>query len=79
MQSAEAAPEGMFAYVEPQHLELSPTAEQSLRNDGYDIDAWLDGRMLGFNERYPLPTKEEHSAAIREMIARSIEKGRSAE
>jgi hypothetical protein len=79
MQSAEAMPEGIFAYVGTQHLELSPAAERSLRDDGYDIDAWKGGRMLGFNERYPIPTDEECRVAIQEMIARMVEKGQPSE
>lgn len=79
IQSAEASPEGMFAYVRPEHLHLSPSAEQSLRDDHYDIDAWKGGRMLGFNERYPIPTDEERSVMIRGMIARSGEQARPSE
>ena len=79
MQSAEAAPEGIFAYVGTEHLELSSSAEQSLRDDHYDIDAWKGGRMLGYNERYPIPTDEERSVMIQEMIARSVEQARPSE
>lgn len=79
MQSAEAAPEGIFAYVGTQHLELSSSAEKSLRDDHYDIDAWKGGRMLGYNERYPIPTDEERSVMIQEMIARSVEQARTSE
>ena len=79
MQSAEASPEGMFAYVGPEHLELSASAEQSLRDDRYEIDAWNSGRMLCFNERYPMPTDEEHSAMIKDMVARSVDQARPSE
>ncbi|WP_341859443.1 hypothetical protein WKH79_01960 [Qipengyuania sp. GPGPB31] len=69
----------MFAYVGPEHLELSASAEQSLRDDRYEIDAWNSGRMLCFNERYPMPTDEEHSAMIKDMVARSVDQARPSE
>lgn len=78
MQSAEASPEGIFAYVGTEHLELSASAEQSLRDEGYDIDAWKAGRMLGFNERYPIPTDEEQAEYIRSMVTKMVENSRTA-
>lgn len=52
LQSAEAGPSSMFAYVMPEHLELAPAAEAALRADRYDVDAWLRNEPLIVNDKW---------------------------
>lgn len=52
LQSVEGMPTSIFAYVMPEHLDISDAAETSLRKAGYDIDAWKRNEPLTFNEKW---------------------------
>lgn len=52
LQSVEGMPAHMFSYIMPAQLELSRTAEASLRAATYDIDAWKRNEPLNFNEKW---------------------------
>jgi hypothetical protein len=52
-------PSHMFAYVEPQHLEVSRAAEEKLVGWQYDIPSWRAGEPLVFNEKWTMRDAEK--------------------
>lgn len=74
LQSAEAMPSTMFAYMKPSDLELSKEAEAALRSNGYDIDAWKDNKMLTFNDKWTFDSRpelyDEMHPAVLSLVAR---------
>lgn len=76
-------PKILFAYVHPEHLEVPAESERALKAAGYQIDAWRDGRMLIFNEKYASEAIEDteedlHPATVAVMDAarKGLRKGR---
>lgn len=59
LQSAEAMPSIMFAFMRPSELELSVSAEAALRDNQYDIDAWKQNKLLTFNEKWTFDSQPE--------------------
>src|SRR3546814_17716070 len=78
LQSAEAMPTIMFAYMRPSELELSPAAEAALRANQYDIDAWKQNKMLTFNEKWTFDSQPDlydekiGKASCRERVCQSV-------
>lgn len=74
LQSTEGLPVTMFAYIMPEHLELAPQAEATLRAENYDIDAWKRNEPLVVNDKWTFSSPPElygsmHPAA-QAMLAR---------
>lgn len=74
LQSAEAMPSSMFAYIAPSNLKLSTQAEKALRENQYDIDAWKQNKMLTFNEKWTFDSQpdlyEQMHPSVKAMMAR---------
>lgn len=43
----------LFAYLEPEYLQLSKEDIKILKKQDYQIDEWLQGNMLALNDKYP--------------------------
>lgn len=41
-----------FAYLKPDDIYISPSDLEKFRANDYEIDKWLDGKQLGYNEKY---------------------------
>lgn len=46
-------PPYMFSFMESHELDISDDQENLLKQWGYDIDAWKEGRPLKVNDKYP--------------------------
>src|SRR3546814_11356604 len=77
LQSAEAMPTIMFAYMRPSELELSPAAEAALRANQYDNDAWKQNKLLTFNEKWTFDSQpdlyDEMHPAVKSSVDRKSE------
>jgi hypothetical protein len=52
-------PGSMFAYMEPQHLEVPEDAEAQLVSWQYDIPSWRAGEPLVFNQKWTMRSEKE--------------------
>ena len=41
----------IFSYVKSEFLKLTPTQINQLKEYGYDMNAWLNGKLLNFNNK----------------------------
>lgn len=64
LQSVEAMPTAMFAYIMPEHLELAPSAEEDLRSNKFDLDEWKRNKPLIINDKW---TPNSDPALFEEM------------
>jgi hypothetical protein len=46
-------PQGMFSHMLPHELAITADQELVLKQWGYEIDTWKDGRRLIVNEKHP--------------------------
>lgn len=44
--------QGFFAYSSPNNIEINNENIEKLKSMGYDIDSWLNGKRLSFNNKY---------------------------
>ena len=59
VKSLDGKPSSLFAYVEPQHLNVSGEIEEKLVAWGYDIPSWRSGKLLTVNDREPFDLERE--------------------
>ena len=68
----------LFTYVRRDHLKLKDEQIEILRKQGYEIDSWLDGHLLAYNQKHTVKGYAEmlpQKSLMREVIERcDIEK-----
>lgn len=52
----------LFAYIKPEYLKISERDIKILKAQDYQIDSWLSGKMLRYNEKYDMEFLKEKTA-----------------
>lgn len=52
----------LFAYIEPDYLQISNKDKKILKEQDYQIDAWLSGKKLSYNNKYDAASYAERTS-----------------
>jgi hypothetical protein len=79
LQSVEAMPSNMFAYIKPSQLDLSKEADRKLRDEMYDIDAWKQNKMLTINEKWTAESRPDLYKSMHPNVKSLLIRNKSAD
>tara|TARA_R110001606_G_scaffold241078_1_gene389096 strand:- start:28140 stop:29003 length:864 start_codon:yes stop_codon:yes gene_type:complete len=65
-------PEHLFAYVYPEHLDVSQIFETQLTAAGFQMDAWRNNELLTFNGKWSTTPNDEEAGDIHPAVKRII-------
>lgn len=51
----------LFAYLKPEYLQISERDIEILKEQDYQIDIWLSGRSLSYNDKYDATSLAERT------------------
>lgn len=64
-------PRHYFSALGPEHLNISASQIARLKANGYDMDSWKKGILLGYGDKQPLPSADQIKADFLKSFGRS--------